>query len=585
MGLSVGADGSVYIGDTSNNRVRKLSPDGTISTLAGNGTQGFSGDGGAAIAAQLRLPVQVAAASDGSVLIADYLNQRVRKISPDGIITTVAGTGATGFNPDGPVASVNLRNPWGVAVLPNGDPLIADTYHHLIRTVTNGNVISVGGNGVAGYTGDGQATSQRLRHPMGLSTAADGSIYFADYSNQRVRKIDPNGNLVTLAGDGASGYTGDGGPATSARLRNPRDVVADRAGNLYIADQSNHAIRKITPDGTIGTIAGGIGAGGTGDGNPASTAKLNNPWSLAIASDGSLYVGTSDDRVRKITNELPAVVLSASDTAGVAPLPIAFTGTASSDPDGTVISYGWDFGDGTTSDESSPTHTYARPGSYAVTLTVMDDSGAEVTASNAVNVSEATTPVPARVPATPSASAVTCMGQIPSIVGTNGHDVIVGTDGADVILTGKGDDRVRGLGGNDRICLGSGSDRARGGPGNDVIRGGTGPDVLIGGAGADGLAGDKGKDVLRGHGGADTLAGGGQADIITGGTGRDVLRGGGGNDRLYGGRGADRLFGGSSNDRLFGGWSDDRLVGNSGRDIGHGGRGRDTCSVNRAAGC
>ncbi len=507
LGLSVGTDGSVYIGDTSNHRIRKLSPDGTISTVAGNGTQGFSGDGGAATAAQLRVPVQVAATPGGGVLIADYSNHRVRMVSSDGVITTVAGTGATGFNPDGSVASVNLRNPWGVAVLPNGNPLFTDTYHYVLRTVRGGNVITVGGNGYSGYTGDGQAVSQRLRNPMGLSAAADGSIYFADYSNQRVRKIDTNGNLVTLGGNGSVGYTGDGGPATSARLRNPRDVVADKVGNVYIADQSNHAIRKITPDGTINTIVGGIGAGGTGDGNPASTAKLNNPWSLAIAPDGSLYVGTADDRVRKITNELPAVVLSASDTAGAAPLPVAFTGTASRDSDGSIFSHRWDFGDGTTSDEPSPNHTYATPGAYTVTLTVMDDSGAEVTASNTVTVSDGVAPGPAPVPVTPSASTITCRGQAPTIVGTNGHDVIVGTNGADVILTGKGDDMVRGLAGNDRICLGSGADRAIGGSGNDVISGGTGSDVLTGGAGADGLVGGKGKDVLRGHGGADTLAG------------------------------------------------------------------------------
>jgi hypothetical protein len=264
----VDAAGNLYIADSGNNRIRKVTPGGVISTVAGNGAGGCSGDGGPATSAQL-VPWGIAVDAVRNLYIADYGagHNRVRKVTPGGVISTVAGNGTYGSSGDGgPATSAQLQSPSGVAVDAAGNLYFAEYHGCRIRKVTPGGVIStVAGNGAGGFSGDGgPATSARLDRPSGVAVDAAGNLYFADTNNHRIRKVTPGGVISTVAGNGAAGFSGDGGPATSAQLYDPRGVAMDAAGNLYIADYGNDRIRKITPGGAISTVAGnGTGKMGT----------------------------------------------------------------------------------------------------------------------------------------------------------------------------------------------------------------------------------------------------------------------------------------------------------------------------------
>jgi hypothetical protein len=248
----VDAAGSVYIADTVNDRIRLVSAaTGLISTVAGTGTAGYNGDGIAATTANLNLPFGVAVDGAGNVYIADYDNYRVRKVSAGtGLISTVAGTGVAGNNGDGiPATTAMLDHPSGVAVDAAGNIYIADYYDHRIRRVSaaTGLISTVAGTGESGYNGDGMAaTSARLYHPSAVAVDAAGNIYIADAWNERVRKVSAATGLIsTVAGTGTWGYNGDGMNATAASLAGPWDVAVDAAANLYIADSENHSIRKV----------------------------------------------------------------------------------------------------------------------------------------------------------------------------------------------------------------------------------------------------------------------------------------------------------------------------------------------------
>ncbi len=304
-GVAVDTAGNLYIADSGNDRVRKVSTSGTITTVAGNGTQGFSGDGGPATNASLHTPAGVAVDTAGNLYIADSYNHRVRKVSTSGTITTVAGDGTQGFAGDGGLATnADLSNPYGVTVDTAGNLYIADIYNDRVRKVsTSGTITTVAGNGAYGFSGDGgSATNASLYEPAGVAVDTAGNLYIADSYNHRVRKVSTSGTITTVAGNGTQGFSGDGGSATNASLYEPAGVAVDTAGNLYIADTSNNRVRKVSTSGTITTIAGTGSRWFSGDGGLATNASLDNPAGVAVDTAGNLYIAdTSNHRVRKVS--------------------------------------------------------------------------------------------------------------------------------------------------------------------------------------------------------------------------------------------------------------------------------------------
>jgi uncharacterized protein (TIGR03437 family) len=314
LGVTLDAAGNLYITDLNNCRVREVSK-GIVTTVAGNGTCGFGGDNGPAISASLNSPFGSGAVdSAGNLYIADSNNNRIRKVS-NGTITTVAGTGKAGFSGDnGPATSAQLSFPTGVATDSGGNLYIADQQNHRIRKVSDGTITTVAGNGVVnGGTGDnGPATTAALGYPTGVAVDAAGNLYIADST---VRKVS-NGIITTVAGPGVFGTLGDNGPATSAYLIGATGVAVDSAGNLYIADSSAHRIRKIS-NGIITTIAGSGSPGFGGDNGPATGALLNFPRAVAVDPNGNVYVADTDNnRVRLLTP-------SATSTCGYSLTPSA----------------------------------------------------------------------------------------------------------------------------------------------------------------------------------------------------------------------------------------------------------------------
>ncbi len=307
-GAAADAAGNIYIADATNNRIRKIDAStGNISTIAGTGTAGNTGDGAAATSATLSLPRGVALDSDGNVYIADAGNNRIRKVTVStGNIAALAGTGTAGFTGDGGAAtSATLSSPEAVAVDSSGDVYIADSTNNRIRkvTVSTGNIETIAGMGGSSSSGDGGlATAAQVNNPAGIAVDSSGNVYISDTFGQRIRKIDAStGNISTVAGTGTSGSSGDGGLATAARLNFPRGLTLDAAGNLYIADYSNNRIRRVDTSGSIETIAGAGTAGFSGDGGLAASAQLNRPYGVAADSSGNIYVADSNNhRVRKL---------------------------------------------------------------------------------------------------------------------------------------------------------------------------------------------------------------------------------------------------------------------------------------------
>jgi sugar lactone lactonase YvrE len=300
-GTAVDAAGNVFVVDSGNNLVLRISPNGTLSVAAGNGISGFSGDAGLAADASLAFPTAVAVDSAGNLYIADTSNQRIRKVS-GGTITTIAGNGIFGFSGDGgPATSASLGTPMGVAVDAAGNLYIADTGNARIRKVSGGTITTVAGNGVLGFSGDGgPATSASLSEPNGVAVDSAANLYIADPVGQRVRQVS-NGTISTVAGNGDGGFGGDGGSATSASLNSPTGVAVDAAGNIYIADDDNYRIRKVS-GGTITTVAGNGSPGFSGDGGPATRASFAGPFGVAVDSAGNLYIADSpNSRVRKVS--------------------------------------------------------------------------------------------------------------------------------------------------------------------------------------------------------------------------------------------------------------------------------------------
>jgi len=359
-GVAVDGTGNLFIADHLNGRIRKVTPAGIISTVAGLGIPRFSGDGGPAIFGEIYLPQDTEVDAAGNLFIADTGNRRIRKVTPAGIISTVAGTGGIGFSRDGgPATTATLQDPLGLALDKNGNLFIAETGCHRIRKVTPEGIIStVAGSATGcdwmdgGYGGDGSlATAARLnfprdiavddagnlfisdagnrrirkvtsagiistiagaggtfQSPSGLALDGDGNLFIADADCNRIRKLNPEGILSTVAGNATGcdlkdrGYGGDGGPATAAQLSYPSDVALDKAGNLFFADTFNYRVRKITSAGVISTVAGKGGPGFGGDFGPAPSALLSGPAGVAVDTEDNLFIGDwFNHRIRKVT--------------------------------------------------------------------------------------------------------------------------------------------------------------------------------------------------------------------------------------------------------------------------------------------
>jgi hypothetical protein len=335
-GVAVDSGDNLYIADPGNNRIRKVAAgSGVITTIAGNDSAGYSGDNGPAAGAELNAPGGVAIDSAGSVYIADTGNNVIRRINTSGTITTVAGNNAEGYSGDNGLATnATLYGPAGVAV--GGSNLyIADTNNNRIRMVNSvGTITTIAGDGTAGYTGDnGPATSATLNKPAAVLVGSTGNLYIADTGNNVIRMITTTGTISTIAGTGVAGYSGDGGAATSARLDSPYGLNADSAGDLYIADSMNNVVRMVTTAGIISTIAGNGTNGYSGDGAEATGAALSNPQSVVLDSQGNVFISDrNNNRVREVNTPtgsalFPTTAVGSTSAAVTIPLVINTGGT------------------------------------------------------------------------------------------------------------------------------------------------------------------------------------------------------------------------------------------------------------------
>jgi uncharacterized protein (TIGR03437 family) len=362
ISVAVDGNGNLYIADFFNDRIRRITANRAITSVAGNGSASYSGDGGQAILAQMNWPAAVALDSSGALYIAELVNNRVRKVTSDGIVNTVAGGGsATGVSDGVSATSVALGRISGVAVSGAGEIFVSDSDNHCVwRVGANGAIGRYAGNGIEGFSGDGgQAVNAEMRVPWGLTLDGAGNLYIVDEIANRVRRVSPDGIISTFAGNGIASYSGDGGPAASAGLNFPQSIAVDTLGNAYITDRNNSRVRMVSPSGVITTVAGsgsvalpsGIvvdGSGNlfvsdgahifkltngtvaiiagypidvyTGDGGPALSAGLG-PLGLTLGNGGAIYEADQFNGIRVIQPPAPLAVGNAASGASGAVAP------------------------------------------------------------------------------------------------------------------------------------------------------------------------------------------------------------------------------------------------------------------------
>ncbi len=304
QGVSVDAAGNVFFADWLAHRIRRITPAGRIDSVAGNGEAIFAGDGGLATAASLSAAVGVAVDPSGGFVIADSENARVRRVNAQGLIVTAAGSGQASAPKDGGLATdAGISLPAGIAVSNTGVIYVADRGNKRVRRIgADGRISTAAGTGDSGYSGDGgQGSAARINSPAGVAVDAAGNLYVADRANHRVRRVDTRGIITTFAGSASGGYSGDGGPASSATLAFPTGVTVDASGRVLIADSGNNVIRRVDTSGVISTVAGSGTAGFGGDGGPALRAQLNNPSGVVVDGAGDIIIADSSNRrVRRV---------------------------------------------------------------------------------------------------------------------------------------------------------------------------------------------------------------------------------------------------------------------------------------------
>jgi trimeric autotransporter adhesin len=307
-GVALDASGNLFIADTTNNRIQKVSAGGIVATVVGSG--------GLVASPPLAQPGGVFVDGSGNLFIADTGNHQIREVPANGAkVTTIAGGGSFGFYGDGGLATAAaLQDPSGVFVDGSGNVFVADSGNNVIREFTvGGNITTVAGNSTlsGGFSGDnGPATSAQLNSPTGVFVDISGVIYIADQLNNRIRKVS-GGTITTIAGTGIGGYSGDNGPGTSAELYRPSGVAVDASGNVFIAATYNNRIREVSPGGTITTVAGNGNNGFTGDNGPATSASLSRPNGVALDASGDLFIADTDNnRIREVSSAAPSILPS-----------------------------------------------------------------------------------------------------------------------------------------------------------------------------------------------------------------------------------------------------------------------------------
>lgn len=312
-GVGFDHDGKLLVTDCIGGHLYRVESDGRATVIAGTGVStpsgGLSGEGVAALAADIHCPADATADADGNLLVVDHANNRIRLIGADGLINTIIGSGPIGTGSDdgklagdgGPALAATLQEPWALTFGADGLLYFADRDNHAIRTVDSAGVIStIAGVGDRGFSGDGGlAIEAKLSRPQGLAVDDDGNVYFADSDNHVIRRIDTHGVITTFAGTGEAGNSGDGGPATEAKIDDPNGVAIDAEGNVYFADDVAMVVRRVALDGTISTVAGTGTAGFSGDGGAGPAGAISSPGDIAFDADGNLYIADSGNhRIR-----------------------------------------------------------------------------------------------------------------------------------------------------------------------------------------------------------------------------------------------------------------------------------------------